>query len=53
MSSCEKCHILNELVNPLGYEYDKEQDIFTSTPDAWQKNMGMVLSMTVWHLTLI
>lgn len=40
MSSCEKCHILNELVNPLGYEYDKEQDIFTSTPDAWQKKYG-------------
>lgn len=40
LSMCDKCRFLNELVEPLGYWYDLRQDIFTSTPDAWQKYYG-------------
>ena len=40
LSMCDKCKFLNELVAPLGYEYDVGQDIFTSTTDAWQKYYG-------------
>lgn len=40
LSMCDKCRFLNELVAPLGYEYDVGQDIFTSTTDAWQKYYG-------------
>lgn len=35
-----KCRLLNKLVEPLGYWYDPRQDIFSSTPDAWQKIYG-------------
>lgn len=40
MTETEKCCLLNELVQPLGYHYNLPQDIFTSTTDAWQKNFG-------------
>ncbi|MCH5268877.1 MAG: DUF4474 domain-containing protein [Lachnospiraceae bacterium] len=40
MTRDEKCHFLNELVLPLGYCYDCSQDVFSSTPDAWQKKYG-------------
>ena len=40
MSPEEKCCLLNEIVNPLGYDYDPCQDIFTSRTDAWQKKYG-------------
>ncbi len=40
MSREEKCHILDELIWPLGYRYDSRQDIFSSTVDAWQKKFG-------------
>ena len=40
MSDQEKCCMLNELTEPLGYCYDARQDIFTSTTDAWQKRFG-------------
>lgn len=36
----EKCRILTGLIGPLGYHYDREQDIFTSRIDAWQRNYG-------------
>lgn len=40
MSPQEKCHLLNELCNPLGYCYNRSQDLFTTKPDAWQKEFG-------------
>lgn len=40
MTIQEKCCLLNELTEPLGYCYDVSQDIFTSTTDAWQKKFG-------------
>lgn len=40
LSMHDKCQFLNELVEPLGYQYDIHQDIFTSTIDAWQKHYG-------------
>lgn len=36
----EKCHLLNELIMPLGYQYLACSDIFISTFDAWQRNFG-------------
>lgn len=35
-----KCCLLNEIAEPLGYCYDASQDIFTSTPESWQKTYG-------------
>lgn len=40
MTVHEKCCLLNELTEPLGYAYDASQDVFTSTTDAWQKRFG-------------
>lgn len=40
VSTCDKCRFLNELVEPLGYWYNLQQDVFTSTTDAWQKHYG-------------
>lgn len=40
MSDSCKYFLLNELTEPLGYYYDPNQDIFTNTKDAWQKNFG-------------
>lgn len=40
LSVRDKCRFLNELVEPLGYRYDIQQDIFTSMTDAWQKYYG-------------
>lgn len=40
MSFEEKCCILNDISYPFGYCYIPEQDIFSSTVDAWQKNFG-------------
>lgn len=40
MSRSYKCCLLNDLVEPFGYCYDPEQDIFTNTRDAWQKDYG-------------
>lgn len=36
----EKCHLLNELTMPLGYQYLACSNIFVSTFDAWQRNFG-------------
>lgn len=36
----EKCHILNDLIEPFGYSYIFPQDIFTSRIDAWQREFG-------------
>lgn len=40
MEKEEKCALTNELVNSLGYHYHCCPGIFSSTQDAWQKNMG-------------
>ena len=40
MSDMHKCRLLNELVEPLGYNYYSRQDIFSSRLDAWQKDFG-------------
>ena len=40
MSIYEKVVLINELVAPLGYRYESEEDIFTSTLNAWQRNFG-------------
>lgn len=40
MSECEKYHLLNSLVEPLGYEYVPEWDVFSSRIDAWQRQFG-------------
>lgn len=55
MSMHFKCHLLNDLVEPLGYRYDARQDIFTSTEDAWQKQYGYgaVYDQIAPHLNMI
>lgn len=40
MRITDKQKKLNKLANPLGYWYEPEQDIFSSTRDAWQKSLG-------------
>ena len=40
LSTHDKCQFLNELTEPLGYEYNIRQDVFTSRTDAWQKLYG-------------
>lgn len=40
MSLQEKCCKLNTLIEPMGYAYLADQDIFTSTRDAWQRQLG-------------
>lgn len=40
MTPNEKCQLLNELTEPLGYQYIPCQDIFISTLDAWQREFG-------------
>ncbi len=40
MCATDKQELLNDLVRPLGYWYEPEQDVFSSTKDAWQKELG-------------
>lgn len=40
MTYNEKCEELNFLVEPFGYSYDCQQDIFSTTINAWQKQFG-------------
>ncbi|MBD5547232.1 MAG: DUF4474 domain-containing protein [Lachnospiraceae bacterium] len=40
MTSIEKCELLNSLIKPFGYCYDKEQDLISSRNDAWQREAG-------------
>lgn len=40
MSYTEKCCLLNELAEPLGFSYQFVQDIFSTSADAWQKAFG-------------
>lgn len=40
MNICEKLTLLDDLVTPFGYFYDREQDVFSSTIHAWQREYG-------------
>ncbi len=40
MDCCEKVRLLNDLAEPFGFAYLPEEDVMTSTLDAWQKNFG-------------
>lgn len=40
MTSCEKCCVLNTAIEPMGFAYLPKQDIFTSTKNAWQRQLG-------------
>lgn len=40
MCSCEKFDLLNELIEPFGFEYELGEDIFTSRLHAPQRNFG-------------
>lgn len=40
MSTCEKYELLNSLVEPFGYLYVPEWDVFSSRIEAWQKQFG-------------
>ena len=37
----EKCNLLNTIIEPMGFSYLADQDIFTSTRDAWQRKMAV------------
>lgn len=37
---CRKLDLLREISEPFGFLYDHKEDIFTSAPDAWQKDFG-------------
>lgn len=55
MSFVEKCCLLNDLIQPFGFEYLPEQDIFTSTLDAWQREFGYQASFdrTAPHFNIV
>lgn len=40
LSHYQKLCLLSEVCEPLGFRYDDEEEIFTSIPDAWQKDFG-------------
>lgn len=40
MGECDKYCLLKEIMEPFGFEYLPEQDIMTSSVDAWQREFG-------------
>lgn len=40
MTICEKCKVIKNLCDPLGYCYVESQDIFSTTLHAWQRAFG-------------
>lgn len=40
MEECEKSALLNEILKPFGFVYLQEQDVVSSTVDAWQRKYG-------------
>lgn len=40
MDHCEKTRVLNDLAQPFGFSYLYQEDIITSTLDAWQRQFG-------------
>lgn len=44
LSSQEKCSLLDDICYPLGYDFNCDQDIFSTRLDAWQKDFGYTYS---------
>lgn len=40
MNECEKVCLLNKILMPFGFCYQKKQDVVTTTVDAWQRQFG-------------
>lgn len=40
MCTCDKANLLNGLIEPFGFEYDLEEDIFTTRLDVMQRQFG-------------
>lgn len=40
MDTSKKVSLLNELMEPFGFQYQEQQDIVTSRVDAWQRQFG-------------
>lgn len=40
MNTCQKTHMLNQILEPFGFSYVPSQDIITSRHDAWQRQFG-------------
>lgn len=55
MTLSEKCIVLNELISPLGYCYDRCQDIISSRKDAWQREFGYtaLFDYTAPHFNMV
>lgn len=55
MCAGEKCRLLNELIEPFGFNYIVSQDIFTSRIDAWQREFGYcaLYDRTACHFNLV
>lgn len=55
MDECEKINFLNHLLEPFGFSYFSEQDIITSTLDAWQREYGYtaLFDQTAHHFNMI
>lgn len=55
MDECEKICLLNHLLESFGFCYIPEQDIITSTLDAWQREYGYgaVFDRTAHHFNMV
>lgn len=40
MDDCQKLCLLNKILHPFGFCYQAQQDIVTTTADAWQRQFG-------------
>lgn len=40
MDVCRKACLLNEVLNPFGFCYQEQQDVITTTSEAWQRKFG-------------
>lgn len=55
MTITEKCQMLNELIYPFGYCYDRSQDIISSHNHAWQREFGYtaLFDKAAAHLNMV
>lgn len=55
MTLPEKCRVLEDLISPLGYCYDRCQDIISSRNDAWQRDFGYMtlFDNTASHFNMV
>lgn len=55
MTLPEKCRVLSELISPLGYCYDRCQDIISTRNDAWQREFGYtaLFDYTAPHFNMV